>query len=371
MCPGESSSQFLISSPQVRGVAIIVALFAFGMGSTAVLDYYGWDLAWSASFYTATGSGGVWAGAREQPWRFLYDYGEIPGILLLFAGIGGYVASRAGKIQRRYAAPCLVVVLTVVLGPGILVNGMLKNYWGRPRPADTSILGGQWEYRRVSEPGIPGRGKSFPCGHCSMAFALASGAAFFPFHATLAGTALAGGIVYGVVMGKARVAQGGHFPSDVIWSGVLVLAIVAALYYLVFRIPETARDRAPSRLQRSRGRALLVAAFVVLPCLLFLCQSPFYEEVRIPVQVPSGVGRIVLEVNPPWAAGEMLSAPTVARHDVRVITRGLGTPWARITHRLTTKREAAALHVHCDMQPVGHFWEWWAQATLEVPAEKP
>jgi membrane-associated PAP2 superfamily phosphatase len=71
-----------------------------------------------------------------------------------------------------------------------------------------------------------------------MAFSISSAAAFYPYHPVLSIIALATGIAYGIVMGIARMAQGGHFPTDVLWSGIIVLSIVAALYYLVFRIPE-------------------------------------------------------------------------------------------------------------------------------------
>jgi lipid A 4'-phosphatase len=234
-----------LTGSQIRGLRIIAALVCLGIGTTALMDRYGCDMAWTGNFYVPGGSRGGWPYGAEQPWRFLYDYGEIPGIVILILGLAGYLAARTGKIRKSYGSPFLVVILTVALGPGLLVNGILKNAWGRPRPADVSSFGGEHPYRTVWPPGTPGVGKSFPCGHCSMAFALASGAAFFPLHPALAGVALGGGISYGIVMGEARVAQGGHFPTDVVWAGVLVLAIVVALYYVVLRIPERGR-RPPS-----------------------------------------------------------------------------------------------------------------------------
>jgi lipid A 4'-phosphatase len=223
---------------RLQGLVVIAVLVAFGIGATALTDLCGCDMACCDRFFVPGGSRGGWPLGAEQPWRFLYDYGEIPGIVMLIFGLAGYGATRAGKIKGRYARPFLVVVLTVALGPGLLVNGILKNCWGRPRPADVVKFGGEQPYRKVWPPGMPGSGKSFPCGHCSMAFALVSGAAFFPIHPALAGLSLGSGIAYGIVMGEARIAQGGHFATDVLWSGVIVLVIAAALYYLVLRIPE-------------------------------------------------------------------------------------------------------------------------------------
>ena len=50
---------------------------------------------------------------------------------------------------------------------------------------------------------------------------------------------LVGVMAYGMLSGVARVMQGGHFPTDVLWSGILILMIVATLYFLVLRIPES------------------------------------------------------------------------------------------------------------------------------------
>ncbi len=40
-------------------------------------------------------------------------------------------------------------------------------------------------------------------------------------------------LCYGAVLGYIRVAQGGHFVSDVLWSGGLVYLVCASLYYLL------------------------------------------------------------------------------------------------------------------------------------------
>ena len=146
--------------------------------------------------------------------------------------------SNSGKAKHQYAKSCLVVILTVALGPGLLVNGILKPYWGRPRPADITAMGGTQEYHKVWIPaGVKG-GKSFPCGHCSMGFSLTSVAAFYPLHPVLSVCALAGGVACGALLGVTRIIQGGHFPTDVLWAGILMLMLLATLYYLVFRVPE-------------------------------------------------------------------------------------------------------------------------------------
>jgi len=123
-------------------LAVILVLFVLGAAGTVIIEATGGDLAWIAAFFQSGGAHDGWVHAGDLPWRLCYDYGEIPGILAAVAGLAAYAAARGEKIARKYAAPCLVVVLTVLLGPGLLVNGVLKNGWGRPRPADVAHVGG-------------------------------------------------------------------------------------------------------------------------------------------------------------------------------------------------------------------------------------
>jgi len=238
----------------LRGTIIISATFIFGLAATAAIDAMGWELAWTATYFHAGGPGEGWIHAREFPWNVLYDYGEYPSVVLLAGAVVLYISALIGRVPRQYARPCLVVILTIAIGPGLLVNVILKDYWGRPRPAEITAFRGAKEFRPVWKPGGAGEGKSFTCGHCAMAFSLASVAAFYPIHPVPACCGLAGGIAYGTIMGAARMAQGGHFPTDVLWSGVLVLMLISLLYYVVLRIPETTKQpRAPTTSARGES----------------------------------------------------------------------------------------------------------------------
>ncbi|HBH49073.1 MAG TPA: PAP2 family protein, partial [Bacteroidales bacterium] len=42
--------------------------------------------------------------------------------------------------MRRWA---LMMILTIVLGPGLLVNATFKDNWGRPRPNEIVEFGGK------------------------------------------------------------------------------------------------------------------------------------------------------------------------------------------------------------------------------------
>ncbi|AFM26407.1 phosphatase PAP2 family protein [Desulfomonile tiedjei] len=227
-----------IDSLRTKGFIIICALLCLGIVGSAILEVSGADIDLTSCFYRAGGANGGWTLGATSPWKQLYRYGEYSVVAFALGVLVLLIASWKGRVRREYTKPALVVILTVIIGPGILVNGILKEYWGRPRPVDTIEFGGQQRYRRVLQPGTPGNGKSFTCGHCAMAFSVVSGAAFYPLHPTAAVTMVAVGTAYGIVMGVARIAQGGHFPTDVLWSGILVCVVIVFLYYFVFRIPE-------------------------------------------------------------------------------------------------------------------------------------
>ena len=161
-----------------------------------------------------------WFLQHAHPWDFLYRYGNIPGLVL---ASGGVIVFAAGFFYRRavkYRKAALFLGLVMVLGPGLIVNTAFKHYWGRPRPRQIQELGGTQKYLPVWQKGISGEGKSFPSGHASVAFYL-----FTPYfflrksRKRWALFLLLLGIAYGLFMGVARMAQGGHFPSDVVWAG--------------------------------------------------------------------------------------------------------------------------------------------------------
>jgi lipid A 4'-phosphatase len=229
------------------GWIIIAVLLGFGFVATAVINAAGIDLAWTGAFYREGGPHGGWIYGHDAPWKAIYAYGEIPGILLAVVSLVLAMAARLGKLPRHYLKPALVVVLTVAIGPGLLVNGILKPYWGRPRPQEVKVFGGTQDFRPVQRPSGPGGGKSFTCGHCSVAFSIVSAASFYPCHPALAGVALGAGLVYGIAAGEARMAQGGHFPSDVLWSGIIVFVVAVFFHWVVFRIPEEAKEEESNR----------------------------------------------------------------------------------------------------------------------------
>jgi membrane-associated PAP2 superfamily phosphatase len=198
-----------------------VAPLLLVVAATVALCVTGWDAGLVRLFYSASEAGFPYR--NVQPWQAIYHYGELPGLILGLGGLalvlGGWMVPRL-RCWRKAGA---FLALSLALGPGLLVNGILKPYWGRPRPVHVAEFGGQHDYRAVWGPGAYANGKSFPCGHASMGFFLMVPAfLIYPRNKRLAALIFGLGLAAGGVVGLARVVQGKHFPTDVLWSAVCV-----------------------------------------------------------------------------------------------------------------------------------------------------
>lgn len=103
------------------------------------------------------------------PWTWLYDFVFIPLTVVLIGVLGAFIASLRNPRWRRWRLYAFFVLIALGLGPGLMVNGVLKAWWGRPRPRQIEQFRGPLKYHDAVSPGdISGRGKSFPCGHLSL-----------------------------------------------------------------------------------------------------------------------------------------------------------------------------------------------------------
>jgi lipid A 4'-phosphatase len=152
--------------------------------------------------------------------------------------VGLFVAGRtAGTWLELRFSKWLFLALCLVIGPLVVTNIGLKDHWGRARPRDVVEFGGS----KAFTPPIPPSEQcqyncSFVSGEASSVFIVFFAAAFL-----ITGQArnlVTAGIVAGGAAGLVRMAQGGHFLSDVVFAGVL-MALVAAAVQLLFDIIES------------------------------------------------------------------------------------------------------------------------------------
>jgi len=172
--------------------------------------------------------------AQWQPWKFLYDWGELPAWIVGCGGLAVWVASFCWQRIIAWRDPGLFFALLLILGPGILVNAMCKPLWSRPRPHATTAFGGQGDYLPVWQRGTDREDSSLPSGHAAMGFYLMAPAfVCFRRRLRLAVLFMTIGILSGLAIGLARIVAGAHFPSDILWSAGLIYfpaLLLAALF---------------------------------------------------------------------------------------------------------------------------------------------
>jgi lipid A 4'-phosphatase len=196
------------------------------------------DQAATGVFYDA--QAGFWVAADPFFMR-LRELG--PFLVKLVAGISLGVLVLAAVVPRlpdwvSLRAP-LFLLSTLALGPGVVVNAVFKNNWGRPRPNAVDLFGGEAPYVevwRISD--YCARNCSFVSGEASSSFWLVTLALLAPPR-WRAGV-LCVVLPLSLVLSANRVAFGGHFLSDTLLSWGITFLVILGLYQLFYRSPPRA-----------------------------------------------------------------------------------------------------------------------------------
>jgi len=139
----------------------------------------------------------------------------------------------AGSSVRtmRWRKPALVLLACIALGSGLMVNVMFKDQWGRARPSQITQFNGVMQFTPpFAIADQCDKNCSFVAGHPSLVFAFFGLAFFAPRRRSLA---IGGVAAVGALAGLARIMQGGHFLSDVIFSGVFMFIFAWIAYRLI------------------------------------------------------------------------------------------------------------------------------------------
>jgi lipid A 4'-phosphatase len=236
------------------GLAIALAVGVVGGAVFAVWPQL--DLDVSALFYdSATGT--FWA--IGQDWVTHVRDAATLFIALLVAPACVAVAGRLLLPRRRMlisGRAAVFLIATLILGPGLIANGILKADWARVRPIDVLQFGGSEPFTPWWDPrGACPENCSFVAGEPSGGFWTLAPAALAPpqWRPLAYGAAL----LFGIALGVLRIAAGGHFTSDVVFAGVLMLLTVWTLYGLIYRWRWTRLSEAAiERLLDRAGEAL-------------------------------------------------------------------------------------------------------------------
>lgn len=139
---------------------------ALALSATVLIIVTDADLKAASSIYD-TYQG--WSGDR-LPWSILYIYAPLPGFVLAVGALFVFIAGFFKQTLRAYRKQTAFLALMIALGPGLIVNVMLKDNMGRSRPADIIEFGGTHQYSEAWQYGVSPGQKSFPSGHAPIAF---------------------------------------------------------------------------------------------------------------------------------------------------------------------------------------------------------
>jgi len=157
----------------------------------------------------------------------------LPIFLFALAGLtaaaGAVAAWRRRRVLGVDGRRALFVLAALALGPGLVVNLILKDHWVRPRPSTIAEFFGPNQY---VPPFLPSSqcldNCSFPSGHAALGFWVVAFALLVPSAWRRRG--LRAAVAFGALVGLVRIGQGGHFLSDVLVSGMIVVGLTLWLH---------------------------------------------------------------------------------------------------------------------------------------------
>jgi len=152
--------------------------------------------------------------------------------ILILPIIGQFI-----KIDRIYlnykfsVKEIFLIWSTQIFSMIIFINLILKNLWGRARPGDVQQLGGKetftswFEYSNACSTNC-----SFVSGDASVGFSI-----IILYFITKKVIFINLSIIFGLLLGIIRIVAGGHFLSDIIFAGLIVILINFFIYKLYKR----------------------------------------------------------------------------------------------------------------------------------------
>lgn len=336
-----------------------------GILLSSLSNLFGWDLFLANLFYDAQAD--RWLGPEIGSMKWLYLYGVLPALI---CGIVASIVAILGfsiPWLRPFRRISLYFFLVLALGSGLIANALLKQYWGRPRPSQVLKFGGTQNFEPSLWYDALSTGHSFPSGHATMGFYFFSLALLLNGQARFAAFALALG--FGSILGFSRITYGGHFFTDVLWSGI-IMWIVARSVHQFFGLNSgwSYCDRPPyskGEAFRRKLRSLFVIPALTLGLLVMVTHVPRDKNDQLIVPL-EGVATVQLQMEQMRGILKIESSGGKQIH-VRSNGLGFGLPKTRLLlkHTITTQPDLMQLNVRHNVQ--GFFSDLKATTTLTLP----
>jgi len=220
---------------------LIIALVIAVAGGLLFGFYPALELAIARHFHDyVDASHNVFAWRIYPPLMNARNVGLWIGTVLVAPAVAALVVKLIVPRRKMFISGRAVIFLvaTLALAPGLMVNVILKDHWGRPRPIDVTQLGGNERFVAWWDP----RGD---CpANCSFVSGDVAGAAWTFAPAALAPPqwrllAYGAAFAFTVGMGTIRIMAGAHFVSDAMFAGVFTFLAIWLLHGLIYRWPRT------------------------------------------------------------------------------------------------------------------------------------
>ena len=338
--------------------------------STIFISVTDFDIDVSRIFYDIEKDS--WLLGKHPLIHFSYVYGPAISVIISIWALFQWLVSYGLPKQMQKRAVALYIILCIVVGPVILVNGIAKETWKRPRPRDIIEFNGNHEFKKVlvlSQDAF--RGKSFPSGHASAGFILVL--FYFILKRKKTSSALISlglAIGFGCWMGFVRIAGGGHYASDILWAFGLSWFTALFLYYGWFLAYEKKLANKKRFLHSKKRSAIIVTILLLgigLLSLRFLYSVPLntrYEPKIIPL--PSHVKELSIQMR---AKKGNLNVFIGKPGEVRFQTRssGLTFPNFKTERQLDIQKEDTHWTFQHRVDPKGIYLEFQSHSSVMVP----
>lgn len=202
---------------------------------------------WATGLFYDSARGGFWLAETE----FVRGLRRVMmNVMLLFPIVALVMVPLSvwkPKLSKLGAIGWGKILALFLLGPGLLVNGILKAHWGRARPAHVSEFGGEALFTppfQIADQCM--KNCSFVSGEASGAVAVAI--AIFALSTSVQSPSRASAwrafaVAFAVIGSAMRIVMGRHFLSDTVFAVLFVLLISYGLTQLFERVFGVNREK--------------------------------------------------------------------------------------------------------------------------------
>lgn len=333
---------------------------SFGILYSVLNNYFNWDLNFQALFWNEGEQ--LWEGKRNNLSLLIYEFSILPAILIAITALFIWIFSYS--VQRLIFLRKIGIYLFLVLaiGNGLIVNGLFKEFWGRPRPAQIENFSGTQVYEPSLWIDTSSYGKSFPCGHATMGF-------YFYALALLAGMPaqrflILFATIFGLLIGIGRSSMGGHFLSDTLWAGILLWLTSKALYD-AFNLKKQPfhSEKAPTtreEIRRNKLKQFLLMPIIIAFVLAVLLASPRdkIHSLNLPVDMNKEIAPIELQLD---LRGILYIDTQAANFSIQSHGKGFGFPKSKLITQIQSEPDPVLKLEH---KVEGFFSELNAESKL-------